>query len=345
MRLLEIKSPGEFSLTKDLIDNIPLYAILSHTWGEDEEEVTFNDLVTGASNRKIGHRKIQFCAEQTARDGLQYFWVDTCCINKSNNTELSEAINSMFRWYQNAARCYVYLSDVSTSDEKQNNLTFQSWEQAFRKSRWFTRGWTLQELIAPPCVEFFCSKGNRLGDKNSLEQHIHEITGIAAKAFQGTPLSEFGVIERMSWAENRETRREEDKAYSLLGIFDIHMALIYGEGVKSAFRRLREEIDKPLKSALPNLEIYTILTVVLVSVWRKTPLSTVPFNRDPDFVGRQDILTALESKFSQRESHKRVVLVGLGGVGYTFSPYSLYYLTTAQEISNCYRIFVSASGS
>ena len=250
MRLLEIKSPGEYCLTKDLIDNIPLYAILSHTWGEDEEEVTFNDFVTGTGNSKIGYRKIQFCAEQTIRDGLKYFWVDTCCINKSNNTELSEAINSMFRWYQNAAKCYVYLSDVSTNDD---NPTFQSSEQAFRESRWFARGWTLQELIAPPCVEFFCSKGNRLGDKNSLEQHIHEITGIAAKAFQGTSLSEFSIIERMSWAENRVTKREEDKAYSLLGIFDIHMALIYGEGMKNAIRRLREEIDKRSKGNFAQL--------------------------------------------------------------------------------------------
>ena len=247
MRLLEIKTPSEFSLTEDLINNIPPYVILSHTWGEDKEEVTFNDLVTGAGKSKTGYRKIQFCAEQAARDGLQHFWVDTCCIDKSNNTELSEAINSMFRWYRNAAKCYVYLSDVSTNDHNQNNLSFQSWEPAFRNSRWFTRGWTVQELIAPPLVEFFCSKGKQLGDKNSLEQQVHEITGIAPTAFQGTPLSEFSVTERMSWAENRETKREEDKAYSLLGIFDIHMALIYGEGMKSAFRRLREEIDKRSK--------------------------------------------------------------------------------------------------
>jgi hypothetical protein len=254
MHLLEIKSPGEFSLTKDLFDNIPQYAILSHTWGEEDQEATFNDFRTGVGKSKAGYRKIQFCAEQAARDGLQYFWVDTCCIDKSNNTELSEAINSMFRWYHNAAKCYVYLSDVLTNDCNQNNLSFQSWEPAFRNSRWFTRGWTLQELIAPPSVEFFCSKGKRLGDKKSLEQQIHEITGITAKAFQGTPLSEFNITERMSWAENRGTKREEDKAYSLMGIFDIHMALIYGEGMKSAFRRLREEINKPNVEVLDHIE-------------------------------------------------------------------------------------------
>ena len=244
MRLLQLKTNGEFSLTKDLINNIPPYAILSHTWGNDDEEVTFKDLAESSRNTKAGYRKIQFCAEQAARDGLQYFWVDTCCIDKSNNTELSEAINSMFRWYCNAAKCYVYLSDVSTDDHNRNNLSFRLWETAFRKSRWFTRGWTLQELIAPPSVEFFSLEGKLLGDKKSLERQVHEVTGLAIGALQGNTLFEFSVAERMSWAEKRETKREEDMAYSLLGIFDVHMPLIYGEGMKNAFRRLREEIDK-----------------------------------------------------------------------------------------------------
>jgi hypothetical protein len=144
MRLLELKNNGEFSLTKDLIDNIPPYAILSHTWGEDDEEVTFQDLTQGAGKIKAGHRKIQFCAEQATRDGLQYVWVDTCCIDKSNNTELSEAINSMFRWYREAAKCYVYLSDVSTYNSDENDeFSGSLWGLDFWKSRWFTRGWTL----------------------------------------------------------------------------------------------------------------------------------------------------------------------------------------------------------
>jgi hypothetical protein len=113
MRLLELKNHSEFSLTKDLIDNIPPYAILSHTWGADTEEVSFKDLISGTGESKSGYEKIRFCGEQARCDGLQYFWVDTCCIDKSNNNELSEAINSMFRWYCNAATCYVYLSDVS----------------------------------------------------------------------------------------------------------------------------------------------------------------------------------------------------------------------------------------
>ncbi|KAH8598497.1 heterokaryon incompatibility protein-domain-containing protein [Bisporella sp. PMI_857] len=113
MHLLELKDDGEFSLTGGIVDdNTPQYAILSHTWGNDEEEVTFEDLKKGRGKSKDGYEKIQFCGEQAARDGLRYFWVDTCCIDKSNNNELSEAINSMFRWYREATKCYVYLSDV-----------------------------------------------------------------------------------------------------------------------------------------------------------------------------------------------------------------------------------------
>src|SRR5205807_1598031 len=133
---------------------IPPYAILSHTWNEGQE-VTFQDLMDGTGESKIGYDKIQFCAQQAERDGLRYFWVDTCCIDKSNYTELRKALNSIFRWYQNAVKCYVYLSDVSTAKRKANEVSGFTWEPSFRVSRWFTRGWTLQELLAPSSVEFF----------------------------------------------------------------------------------------------------------------------------------------------------------------------------------------------
>jgi hypothetical protein len=241
MRLLELKSNGDISLTKDLISNIPPYAILSHTWGDDDEEVTFRDFTEDSGKLKLGRRKIQFCADQIVRYGLRYFWIDTCCIDKSNNVELSEAIISMFRWYRNADICYVYLADVSITG---HDPTDQLWEPAFRKSRWFTRGWTLQELIAPSSVEFFSLEGTFLGSKKSLEQPVHEITGIAVKALQGHALSDFSVAERLSWAELRETKREEDKAYSLLGMFNVSMPPLYGEGLESAFQRLHDEISK-----------------------------------------------------------------------------------------------------
>jgi hypothetical protein len=251
MRLLEYNSDGELSLTQHFDNDIPGYAILSHRWGANDEEVTFKDLIDGTGKRKVGYEKIRFCGEQASRDCLKYFWVDTCCIDKSDANELAEAINSMFRWYQNAAKCYVYLVDVTTTKRKASNqFSDFTWESAFRASKWFTRGWTLQELLAPGLVEFFSREGRRLGDKKTLERQVHEITGIAISALQGAPLSQFGVDERLLWAENRQTTRKEDKAYSLLGIFDVYMPLIYGEGRDNALTRLREEIDKPSKGEL-----------------------------------------------------------------------------------------------
>jgi hypothetical protein len=245
MRLLEYNNDGEFTLTQFFID-IPPYAILSHTWGL--EEVTFKDITEGSGTCKAGFNKIRFCGEQARRDGWQYFWVDTCCIDKSSSAELQESINSMFHWYRNAVKCYVYLSDVSTKKRKaSDSFTEYTWEPAFRSSKWFTRGWTLQELIAPILVEFFSKDQELLGDKRRLERQIHEITGIPISALRGVPLSQFDIEDRLSWAEDRQTTREEDKAYSLFGIFDIQIPLLYGEGKDKALKRLREEINKPLK--------------------------------------------------------------------------------------------------
>ncbi|KAF2738506.1 HET-domain-containing protein [Polyplosphaeria fusca] len=154
IRLLQRKPDGAIVFREPTSDHIPAYAILSHTWGQ--EEVNFQDMEAKADMSrtvsKAGWKKIQFCAKQAAADGLEYFWVDTCCIDKKNAVELSAAINSMFRWYQNAAHCYVYLSDVS---KPRGGDGERSWKVAFGKSRWFTRGWTLQELIAPRLAGFF----------------------------------------------------------------------------------------------------------------------------------------------------------------------------------------------
>ncbi|KAF1812310.1 hypothetical protein P152DRAFT_507620 [Eremomyces bilateralis CBS 781.70] len=211
MRLLQCNETGDISLTKDLVgdDPIPSYAILSHTWGLDTEEVTFEDMTNGTSEKKAGYEKIRFCGEQAREDGLQYFWIDTCCINKKNYAELSHAIGSMFRWYP-----------------------------------WFTRGWTLQELLAPASVEFFSRERKRLGDKSSLQQQIHEITGVSKSSLRGDPLSQFSVNERMSRINSRQTKLDEDKAYSLLGIFGVYIPPRYGEGMTSAFKRLEDEINK-----------------------------------------------------------------------------------------------------
>ncbi|KAF2487568.1 hypothetical protein BDY17DRAFT_289208 [Neohortaea acidophila] len=241
IRLLQRKPNGEIGVCEPASYNAPAYGILSHTWGT--EEILFRDLKPGAdmsrTMSKAGWRKIEFCAQQAAADGLQYFWIDTCCIDKKNAVELSAAINSMFRWYQSAACCYVYLSDVSINEG--------GWQEQFRRSRWFSRGWTLQELLAPRTVKFFSREGQLLGDKWSLEREIHETTQIPVQALRGSRLAEFGVSERMAWATGRQTTIEEDQVYCLLGIFEVFMPPIYGEGDAHAFSRLREEIEKRLQ--------------------------------------------------------------------------------------------------
>jgi hypothetical protein len=173
MHLLQIDANDELSLAEFYGKQIPQYAILSHTWIANHEEVTFRDIMEGRGKAKAGYEKLRFIAKQATLDGLHYFWVDTCCIDKGSSAELQEAINSMFRWYQKSKICYVYLSDVSsdTSSSLTNTLSVslhQSWRPAFLRSRWFTRGWTLQELLAPQSLQFFSREGTLLGDKMSL---------------------------------------------------------------------------------------------------------------------------------------------------------------------------------
>lgn len=245
MRLLRRSSSGNIELVSfEDSDNRPPYAILSHTWTEGQE-VTYDELSTDTGTTKAGYDKIRFCVDRAARDGLEYAWVDTCCIDKSNQLELQIAINSMFRWYQQARKCYVYLSDVSVCGRTSNVVTGRvSWKQAFRRSRWFTRGWTLQELLAPRTVEFFSKEQKKLGDKRDLERDIYEATDIPVQALRGRPLSEFSVDQRMSWTDGRTTSREEDSVYCLTGIFGVFVMPNYGEGRKYASFRLEDEIQK-----------------------------------------------------------------------------------------------------
>lgn len=222
---------------------IPRYAILSHTW--QDEEVLFEDMMGGetallrAKSRK-GWQKIVGSCEQARAQDLAYIWIDTCCIDKSSSAELSEAINSMFHWYQSAETCLAYLSDVTCPGELSDTTDYIE----FRHSRWFTRGWTLQELIAPQIVCFYGHEWQYVGSKSGLCNVIAGITGIDRQILDDPSLlSQASVAQRMSWAATRQTERPEDIAYCLLGVFDINMPLIYGEGMK-AFVRLQEEILK-----------------------------------------------------------------------------------------------------
>ncbi|KAF1991357.1 kinesin light chain 1 [Aulographum hederae CBS 113979] len=318
MRLLKRSPNGDQELVSVDDNNLPPYAILSHTW-TDDEEVTYDELMAGTGKRKQGYAKIRFCGERAAQDGLQYFWVDTCCINKSTIQELQTAINSMFRWYQGASKCYVYLSDVQVPAEVINAQDFRiTWVEAFRRSRWFTRGWTLQELLAPAHVEFFSKEGKRLGSRISLEQEIHKTTGVPVSALRGQKaLSKFSVEERMSWAAKRTTTFVEDKVYCLLGIFDIFLPLIYGEGEAYATDRLRAEIRRRQVGQ------------GTVSQQDLTVSSLLPFPRNESFVGREDQLQSLE-QFFLPNTHRRMTLYGLGGCGKSALALEFAYRMLAQ---------------
>ncbi|KIM98488.1 hypothetical protein OIDMADRAFT_181845 [Oidiodendron maius Zn] len=230
MRLLHTTS---IELKEFFDDSIPKYAIISHKW--QDGEVSFQHMQNGNATNKAGYSKLKLCCHQAMKENLQYIWIDTCCIDKTNSVELSESINSMYRWYKNATVCYVYLFDVH-SKAVANDLSFE-------KSVWFTRGWTLQELIAPPRVEFYNSAWDKLGTKESLKEILSVITSIDVGVLDGVDPESFSIAQRMSWASKRRTTRAEDIAYSLLGLFDINMPMIYGEGEK-AFLRLQEEIMK-----------------------------------------------------------------------------------------------------
>ena len=314
MRLIKVASLEMQDFFAD--DSTPKYAILSHTWGK--EGVTFQDFKDLPSiQHKEGWSKIENAVRLTQEDGLDYLWVDTCCIDKTSSAELQEAINSMYRWYEDSAVCYAFLRDLRcprmtdswfipdsvsaqvtrhqspASQESQSTLDefsdssdpeiitdaiikdgterardnallndeFFSEKQATKQivepktpssslskhlthSRWFTRGWTLQELVAPRAIRFFDRDYKFVGEKGELSETIMLRTGIDDLLLKGHGfMSRFSVAQRMSWAAGRQTSRIEDRAYSLLGIFGVNMPMIYGEGA-NAFERLQEEIIK-----------------------------------------------------------------------------------------------------
>lgn len=227
MRLL---NTGSSELREFFEKDTPPYAILSHRWGE--QEILYQDMIPSANRsttqNKYGYAKLRDSCNLAQRQGYRWIWIDTCCIDKSSSAELTEAINSMYQWYEAAEVCYAYLNDARTVDD----LT---------ESKWFTRGWTLQELIAPDKVEFYSRSWQFLGTKRSLARSIAAKSGVDVQVLMGGDPLEMSVARRMYWASNRVTTRLEDEAYCLLGLFGVNMPLIYGEGRK-AFRRLQEEI-------------------------------------------------------------------------------------------------------
>jgi heterokaryon incompatibility protein (HET) len=327
MRLLSVSTLQ----LKEFHSDTPTYAILSHTWGPPEEEVTFQDIQNlDVARGKIGFKKIAGCCEQARKDDIEWIWVDSCSIDKSSSSELSEAINSMFKWYQRSNVCYAYLEDMGdvvseqspieiVKQESDEDLDFASNipEAAAAKpadvvmdmtdirelsasnneldmgsvatkryprlhdSRWFTRGWTLQELLAPRTVVFYDRNWTELGTKSSLKTEIEEACGIPAVVLtRGRSFGMCNAAEKMSWASTRKTTRVEDEAYCLMGLFGIHMPLLYGEG-KNAFLRLQLEILRSTYDytlfAYKHLEGRTNRSS-RVGMWFRPPMATEPAN-------------------------------------------------------------------
>lgn len=263
--------------------DIPSYAILSHTW--EDEEITWADYLQGPSPKK-GWVKIHQACVLALQHDLEYVWIDTCCIDKSSSAELIEAINSMYTWYANSEICFAHLTDFHHLRPSAQN--------SMRGCRWFERGWTLQELIAASAVHFYNSSWQYVGSKLDHCHQIVEITGIdeAVLSRAGEDLQLFldliPVCKKMSWAANRHTTRPEDMAYCLLGLFRIHMPMLYGEGAE-AFIRLQEEIIKKCN----DLSILAWQSTRHTMPWDCTGIlasSPQEFSNSRDIVRSQDLI-------------------------------------------------------
>ncbi|TBU51379.1 hypothetical protein BD310DRAFT_982665 [Dichomitus squalens] len=268
--------------------------------------------------------KIREACRVAREAGYRYLWIDSCCIDKTSSSEQTESINSMYLWYGRAGLCYAYLADVPSGKNPHEPYS------AFRSSRWHKRGWTLQELIAPSGVTFLADDWTEIGGKHTLFELIEEITGIPYQALLHLKsLGEFSVAQRLSWAARRQTSREEDRAYSLLGIFNIYMPTLYGEGSR-AFRRLQEEIvrripdlslfawnrhiyrgcnpNQDLVQALENAQSFTKLTS-----------SSTPFDSDiSDFESGEKIRA-----IAHDDLFHRLKLKDLPAPEYTFTPHGI----------------------
>lgn len=239
MRLINVHTFKQADRFKD--NRIPPYAILSHRWGESE--ISYQDFLNATEDTlNTGFAKVAHACDQAKKTGLDWIWIDTCCIDKTSSTELSKSINSMFRWYRDAQVCFAHLEDV-------NPLSNDKEEDQILNSEWFTRGWTLQEMLASRNMQFFDVNWAPLGSRSQLSADISRVTRISPEHledFRGA-----SVAQKMSWMADRVTFEEEDMAYCMLGIFDLNMDLRYGEG-KKAFIRLQEMII----SSIPDESVF-----------------------------------------------------------------------------------------
>ncbi|KAF8960778.1 heterokaryon incompatibility protein-domain-containing protein [Flammula alnicola] len=248
----EQREEAEQEVIEDLMRKYAGYAVMSHTWLQNEPEVTFSTWPSIKDHRGAGYEKLEEFCKVVAKDpGVSFAWMDTVCINKDSSSELDESIRSMYRWYRDASICITYLADTSSLND-------------MARDRWFTRGWTLQELVAPRKIQFYNKTWTRLGFGDNDKEHRQVLWVIeAASGITHLELSEFtpgvgdrhagGLSRRMVWAANRTTTRGEDTAYSLMGIFGVSISIAYGEGAERAFFRLIEAILTAFKDVFDVL--------------------------------------------------------------------------------------------
>ncbi|KAE9976271.1 hypothetical protein BLS_002145 [Venturia inaequalis] len=245
MRLLNTQTLLLQGFPENEVKRLP-YGILSHTWLPRKKEVTFEDMQMDQEHyrNKLGYGKIKGCCEQARAEStpIDWVWIDTCCIDQKKEAELGQAIRSMWRWYADAAFCYALLADVSGKTP----IDSPSFDETFKNDKYFTRAWTLQELLAPKEVVMFSKDWDRIGTRAGFRKIISAATRIDPKALDGidTSRSSFSIAQRMCWAADRNCSIPEDIAYCLMGIFDVSMPVLYGENPEKAFLRLQEEIVK-----------------------------------------------------------------------------------------------------
>ncbi|PBP28961.1 hypothetical protein BUE80_DR000139 [Diplocarpon rosae] len=257
----------------------PPYAILSHRW--EANEVSFEEIKSADIRDPQNLSKIRSSCAIASRHGLEFMWIDTCCIDKTSSMELSEAINSMFRYYKEAEICYTYLCDV---DSVQMTLPVDP-QSDFCQSVWFSRGWTLQELIAPKEMRFYNRNWAYIGSKTGLKDAICSITKIPESFLLGGDLTRESVSRKMSRVSRRKTTVPEDIAYCLLGLFDVNIPLLYGEGEEKAFLRIQEAILKHTDDNSIFLWRSTVNEAISIPVWGMLAKSPTYFLRSPDIQG------------------------------------------------------------
>ena len=322
-----------------------VYAILSHVWGPSEQ--SFQDvqalqtLYSSSSDNARAHAsdKIRnFCIYAEAA-GYDLAWDDTCCIDKTSSAELSEAINSMYTWYANADVCFAFLEDVSDTDDPELPGS------AFRQSKWFTRGWTLQELIAPLDVVFLSASWTPLCSKCASPGLIQQVTGIDIDVLLSlVKLQSIPAAKRLSWASERQTTRVEDEAYSLMGIFGVNIPVMYGEG-RRAFTRLQEEIMKQS----PDHTIFvwglshsvSIEELLAHAPWTDYPRRAVHGETDPAY----QVLFAPSPRAFQGSSHVQRVSVRRHAFTAEISVAAMNNLQPEVNATSCSSRTYSDSGS